>query len=333
MKAHRCEVCGHPLFVGNTRCESCGTRLGYLRAERRIVPVDEDGRWAGPAGLDRFVCQNLDTSGCTWLAPYRGAQCSCCDLTRTRPNDADAVGLAGFWLAEAAKRQLVAELDTLGLPVAARAEDPQRGLAFDLLSSAAEPVVTGHADGVITLDLAESDDARREQRRLELGEPYRTTLGHLRHEVGHYYQWLLLTESADLERARELFGDETADYQAAIDRHYADGPPAHWHERYVSAYATMHPFEDFAETWAHVLHITDALETAREFGLLTGPAPGLTFRDLVTGSWVPLSIALNQMNRSLGHGDLYPFVLAPAVLDKLDFVADLVRRTGDRPES
>lgn len=300
---------------------SCGTALGFSREEREIVPVDGAGRYVDGAGLVWHVCANAGLSGCTWLARFEGGQCSACDLTRTRPADGDAVGLAQFPAAEAAKRQLVVELDTLGFDIA--------GLSFDMLSSVAEDVVIGHADGVITLDLAESDDARRERVRRELGEPYRTLLGHLRHEVGHYLQARLVTEEqpALLARCRELFGDETADYQAAIDRHYAEGPPAAWEDSFISAYATMHPFEDFAETFAHYLHISDACETAAAYGLSTVDVAAFgDFRDLVRAVWVPLSVALNQINRSMGKDDVYPFVIPPPVLEKLGFVAGLAAR-------
>ncbi|WP_231123965.1 putative zinc-binding metallopeptidase [Nocardioides sambongensis] len=203
------------------------------------------------------------------------------------------------------------------------------GLVFDLLSSSAEAgedVVIGHADGVITIDLAESDDARRERIRVDLGEPYRTMLGHLRHETGHFVQMGLL-QSGDQEqvaRCRELFGDDTADYQAAIDRHYAEGAPEGWEQSYISTYATMHPFEDFAETFAHVLHISDTCETAAEHGLLSvDPSAFSSFGDLVRGVWVPFSIALNQINRSMGKADVYPFVIPDRVVEKLEFVAGL----------
>ena len=204
---------------------SCGTRLGFSRLERAIVPVDEKGRYVDAEGLEWYVCRNLTLSGCTWLAPRDGGQCSSCDLTRTRPHDDDAVGLANFPVAERAKRHLVVELDALGFPVVGKHEDPENGLAFDLLSSVEENVVIGHANGVITIDLAESRAAHREKVREKLGEPYRTMLGHFRHEVGHYYEWQLVRGEELLARCRELFGDETADYQAEIDRHYADGPP------------------------------------------------------------------------------------------------------------
>ncbi len=325
MKAYRCRVCANPLHFENSRCVSCGTRLAYARDERAIVPVDEEGEYADASGTTWWVCRNTALSGCTWLAPTRGGQCSCCDLTRTRPNDADAVGLRQFWAAERAKRHLVAELDTLGFPVVGKHEDPEDGLAFDLLSSVAEDVTIGHAGGVITIDLAESDAGHRERLRAQLDEPYRTMLGHFRHESGHYYEWQLVRGEERLAACRELFGDERADYQAELDRHYRDGPPDGWESAYISAYATMHPFEDFAETWAHYLHICDTVETAAEYGLAAVEPvdPDRPFREVVVGTWGPLSVALNMVNRSMGQGDLYPFVIPAPVIAKLEFVASL----------
>ena len=326
MRSFSCRTCGSPLFFENSLCISCGTALGFSRDERDIVPVDESGQYVDATGLVWHVCANLNFSGCTWLAPHEGGQCSACDLTRTRPADDDHVGLAQFPAAEAAKRHLVVELDTLGFDIG--------GLVFDMLSSsdaAGEGVVIGHADGVITLDLAETDDARRERIRQELGEPYRTLLGHLRHEVGHFVQSQLVTDQQPdrLARSRELFGDETADYQAALDRHYDEGPPPDWASSFITTYATMHPFEDFAETFAHYLHISDTCDTAAAYGLVTVDVSAFSvFRDLVRAVWVPLSVALNQINRSMGKADVYPFVIPDPVLDKLDFVAGLAGPAG-----
>ncbi len=325
MRRFRCRVCEQDLFFENSECVSCGTALGYSRDEAAIVPVDEAGRYVDAGGTAWFRCRNLGLSGCTWLCAEDGDQCFSCDLTRTRPNDADLEGLAQVPLAERAKRHLVAELDTLGFPVVGKDEDPEQGLAFDLLSSVAENVVIGHANGVITIDLAESDDAHREKVRAQLDEPYRTMLGHFRHESGHYYEWQLVRGEELMQRCRALFGDESTDYQAEIDRHYAEGPPEGWESDYISTYATMHPFEDFAETWAHYLHICDTIETAREFGIapLGDISAFSRFRDVVTGVWVPLSTALNQINRAMGREDLYPFVIPETVLDKLELVASL----------
>ncbi|RLV47925.1 hypothetical protein D9V37_17600 [Nocardioides mangrovicus] len=328
MKSFSCRVCGNALYFENSVCVSCGTSLGFSREEKAIVPVDDQGQYVDAAGLVWHVCRNLNLSGCTWLAPLEGGQCFACDLTRTRPNDEDAKGIAQFHEAEVAKRHLVVELDVLGLPIRTKEEDPEQGLAFDLLSSVAENVVIGHEDGVITIDLAESDDAYREKVREQLAEPYRTMLGHFRHEVGHYYEWQLVTGDW-IEKARDLFGDETKDYQAEIDRHYSEGPPEGWQESYISEYATMHPFEDFAESWAHFLHIRDTVDTAASYGLTSVQPEAFTeFHDLVAGVWIPLSTALNQIERSMGKNDLYPFVIPPPVLAKLDFVAELVRASS-----
>ena len=315
MRAFTCDSCGEHVYFDNTVCITCGSALTWDRAQQRIRVLGD--------GEPR--CPHLTLNGCNWVPDLTDQPCFACRLTRVRPSDRDLVGLPQYHTAEQAKRRLVAELDTLRLPIAPRDEEGRTGLAFDLLSSVDRPVVTGHAGGVITLDLAESDDVHREQVRVEMGEAYRTMLGHLRHEVGHYFETVLVADDETRARTRAIFGDETVDYQASIDRHYADGPPGDWADGYVSAYATMHPFEDFAETFAHVLHIRDGLETAHAFGLTVDPAVSVrSFGDVVTGTWLPLTRSLNQMSRSLGQGDLYPFVLAPPVIDKLAFVHGLV---------
>jgi hypothetical protein len=211
-------------------------------------------------------------------------------------------------------------------------------LAFDLLSRRYGPVVTGHDNGVITLDLAESDDARRAQRRAELGEPYRELLGHFRHEIGHYYWPKLVEQAGELDRCRELFGDERTDYDEALQRHYEQGPPPDWADRHVSAYATMHPWEDWAETFAHYLHIRDTLQTAAAYNMIiSAPARDASLTaapeddvddepfDVVIDEWLPLTYALNAVNRSMGKEDLYPFTLAPRVIEKLAFVHERVK--------
>jgi hypothetical protein len=327
VKAFSCRVCGNALYFENSVCVSCTSKLGFSRGEQAIVPVDEAGRYVDADGGVWHVCRNLNLSGCTWLTDVPGGQCFSCSLTRTRPNDEDIAGLREYRVAEEAKRRLVVELDTLGFPIVPRSEDADNGLAFDLLSSAEESVTTGHDNGVITLDLAESDDAHREKVRVDLDEPYRTMLGHFRHEVGHYIEWQHVRGDL-IETARGLFGNEEESYADAIERHYSEGPPAGWEREYISMYATMHPFEDFAETFAHYMHICDTIETASAHGLATVASPQsfTSFRDLVVGVWIPLSIALNQINRSMGKAPLYPFVIPAPVLEKLQFVADLPRR-------
>jgi len=328
VKAFSCRVCGKALYFGNSSCVSCGTQLGFSREEKAIVPVDEHGQYVDLHGRVWHVCANSALSGCTWLSAVPGGRCFSCDLTRTRPSDDDVKGLSEYPIAESAKRRLIVELDDLGFPIRTRQEDPEAGLAFDLLSSVDEKVIIGHADGVITLDLAESNDVHRERLRVSMDEPYRTMLGHFRHEIGHFY-WQQLVDGDDqlLATFRELFGDERESYAATMERHYSQGAPPGWQERFISQYATMHPWEDFAETFAHYLHICDTVETASSYGLATVAPPQQfsSFRDLVTGVWVPLSIALNQINRSMGKEPLYPFVIPAPVLDKLEFVAGLPR--------
>ena len=302
--------------------------------------TDIDGsRW--------FPCANRSWK-CNWLAAQHSGsdsvsgsgQCLACRLARTRPDTSDAPSLEKLARTSSDKRRLLLQLSELGLPIEpwyARAG----GLGFDLLSSRSDGgrVVIGHANGIVTIDLAESLDAHREQLRVRLGEPYRTMLGHFRHEVGHYYQSVLVERTDWVDECRELFGDERTSYSDAIARHYRDGAPAGWVDSYISEYATMHPWEDFAECWAHYLHMTDTLTTAAAGGLeltLDGgsvrpPADysGALMKEILA-DWVPVADFFNQVNRAMGKGDLYPFGIVEPVARKLDFVHRVV--TASRVE-
>ncbi|WP_204807694.1 zinc-binding metallopeptidase family protein [Mycobacterium riyadhense] len=336
MRDFHCPNCGQRLTFENSACLSCGSSLGFSLEQMAllVITTDDEVEHAGavPAG-DYQLCANLHLAECNWLVPvdHPGGLCVSCELTTERPNDADAVGLAEFARAEAAKRRLIAELHELKLPIVGRDADPDYGLAFRLLSSAHEEVLTGHENGVVTLDLAEGDDVHREQLRVEMDEPYRTLLGHFRHEIGHYYFYRLISPSPEhLTRFNELFGDPDADYQAALDRHYSDGPPDGWQESFVSSYATMHPSEDWAETFAHYLHIRDTLDTCAWCGFAPAsatfdrPALGPSAFPAIVEMWLPLSWSLNMVNRSMGHDDLYPFVLPAAVLEKMQFIHTVI---------
>ncbi len=330
MRDFLCRKCGQRLSFENSLCLHCKSPLGFWLATRTIHVLDERGRTEIDGKLVER-CANTKVAQCNWLVRWTGVPglCESCGLTRTRPADSDLDSLPDFGRAEAAKRRLVLELDELGLARRGRDDDPETGLAFDLLSSTHEPVVTGHASGVITLDLAEGDDVHREQMRVELDEPYRTVLGHFRHEIGHYYQMAIIDDDVR-PRFEELFGDPDLDYQASLDRHYSQGAPPDWRQNYVSSYATMHPAEDFAETFAHYLHIRDTLDTAAAFAMapagstLDSALPGDVGFDRIIEWWLPLTWALNQINRSMGHPDLYPFVLADPVLEKMRFVHNLL---------
>jgi hypothetical protein len=260
-----------------------------------------------------------------------------CRHNRVIPDLSQPVHLEHWRLIEVAKHRLFYTLLRLRLSVRTRAEDPD-GLAFDFLADLAAPspgtppVMTGHANGVITINLAEADDAERERRRRQMGEPYRTLLGHFRHEIAHYYWGRLVADSAKLDEFRQIFGDERADYAQALQRYYALGAPGDWSQHFVSAYAAAHPWEDFAETWAHYFHMIDTLETAGSFGLAVAPkaTKGLGARvdfdayraDMgrLIEAWIPVTFAANSMNRSMGLPDLYPFVLSTPAVAKLTFI-------------
>lgn len=336
MRDFTCPNCGQRLTFENSTCLNCGSALGFSLEQMALLVIsdDEATEHAGFVPASQYqLCANLQLAECNWLVPVNTPRllCTSCALTAERPNDADTVGLAEFARAEAAKRRLIAELHELKLPIIGRDKDPDYGLAFRLLSSAHENVMTGHQSGVITIDLAEGDDVHREQLRVEMDEPYRTLLGHFRHEIGHYYFYRLIAPDRDhLERFNELFGDPDADYQAALDRHYSEGAPNGWQDHFVSSYATMHASEDWAETFAHYLHIRDALDTSAWCGLAAAsatfdrPALGPSAFQTIIDMWLPLSWSLNMVNRSMGHDDLYPFVLPAAVLEKMKFIHTVV---------
>ncbi|GLR81353.1 putative zinc-binding peptidase (plasmid) [Azospirillum oryzae] len=354
MKLFECQNCHQPLYFENTLCERCGHRLGYLPDAGTLSaldPTDRDGVWsalATPERLHKF-CANAELDACNWMLPADSADthCAACRHNRTIPDLSDTDNLTRWRKLELAKHHLFYTLTNLNLPLQTRIENPEEGLAFDFLTDTAAadgtvtPVLTGHANGLITINVAEADDAEREKRRTEMGEPYRTLLGHFRHEIGHYiWDRLVRDDPALLERFRALFGDERQDYGEALKRHYADGAPADWQANFVSTYATAHPWEDFAETWAHYLHIVDTLETARAFGLRVrpritegaeleaevdfNPHKARRIEDLID-LWLPLTYAVNSLNRSMGQPDLYPFILSASVIEKLEFMNGMVR--------
>jgi hypothetical protein len=354
MKLFECQNCGHPLYFENTRCESCGLRLGYLPVRSQVSALNPDkDRWramAAPKGHYRF-CANAEHEVCNWLihSDHPDRFCAACRHNRTIPDLSQPGNLDHWRMIEVAKHRLFYTLLKLQLPIVTKAEDPD-GLAFDFIATpvpAAAPVMTGHDNGLITINLAEADDAERERQRHQMGEPYRTLLGHFRHEIGHYYWSRLVADSIRLQEFRDLFGDERKDYAAALAQHYANGPPADWPSHFVTAYASAHPWEDFAETWAHYFHMVDTLETAHAFGLSVRPkvSKGSSFAtkidfdshhaemDRIIEAWLPLTFAVNSINRSMGLPDLYPFVLAPTVIAKLTFVHDRIRAQRDRGET
>ncbi len=347
MKLFACSVCRQVVFFENVACTRCGSRLAYLPDHAVVSALEEspDGGWVALASVAeraRYrLCDNdVQHAVCNWTVPAESDDrlCRSCALTTTIPDPSNPVAKDAWGRLELAKRRLLYTLLALGLPVEPRTPDG-RGLAFVFAEDRdGEKVYTGHADGVITINVAEADDPTREAVRRDMGEAYRTLLGHCRHEIGHYYWDRLVRDGNRLDAFRERFGDEQADYDQARERHYANGPPPDWPARHVSAYASMHPWEDWAETFAHYLHMVDTLETARSFGLALRPStiegaslPNVTarrldfddFDDLAT-AWVPLTMALNSLNRGMGLPDLYPFVLSGDAVRKLQLVHDIV---------
>ena len=348
MHLFACQHCGNLLYFENTRCERCGHRLGYLPDQGLLAalePVGDDvWRSLSAAGRRYRFCANAAYDACNWMVPEASDEkfCAACRHNQTVPDLSDPENLSLWRRLELAKHRLFYTLLKLGLPLPTAAED-EEGLRFDLLADpegeGAPKVMTGHASGLITIRLAEADDAERERLRTAMGEPYRALLGHFRHEVGHFFWDKLVRDRGNLESYRALFGDEREDYGEALQRHYKS-PPADWQSRFVSAYASAHPWEDWAETWAHYLHILDTIETASAFGLRVHPEVGADERlsaDLnfdphhepdmnrIVAAWLPLTFAVNSLNRSMGLGDLYPFVLTPPVIEKMAYIHDLVR--------
>jgi hypothetical protein len=353
MKPYPCPNCGRPNHFEVRVCPNCSFTLGYdPQSDRFLFLGDNATTWRDSDGADHpvLVCANNNAYQiCNWLVPAVGNQpmCLACRHNRTIPDLTGPTVPERWAKIEAAKRRLFHTLLHLNLPIEtmkeAEANGTAPGLAFDFLydpvgeQTGTVQITTGHEAGVITLNVLEADDVQREKMRTRLGEPYRTILGHFRHEVGHYYFSRLIEDTAEIENFRTLFGDERISYEEAKQQHYGEGG-AGWSSDYVSAYATMHPWEDFAETFAHYLHIVDALATIGGFGMRMHAWPGEDEQPAVSfdpysadtaelvAEWKPFSFAQNAINRSMGQNDLYPFHLSPAVIAKLDYVAKLVRR-------
>jgi hypothetical protein len=355
MKLFECQACGQPLYFANVRCESCGHRLGYVPDATLLSAVEPDGeardavtwRALGAPGRRFRFCANAAKDACNWLVPEENGSdfCEACRHNRTIPDLSDIANVERWRTLELGKHHLFYSILRLGLAHPDRSQDPEEGLAFDFLSptpapeGGGTPVMTGHDHGLVTINTAEADPAERERLRGQMGETYRTVLGHFRHEVGHYYWDRLVRDSARIGAFRSLFGDERQDYGSALQAYYASGPRPDWQLGFVSAYATAHPWEDWAETFAHYLHVVDTLETAHAFGLSIQPrisqgqelaadigfdpyrAPGI---EPLMKAWLPLTFAVNSLNRSMGQPDLYPFVLSPPAVEKLGFVRDVI---------
>ena len=350
MDIFKCSNCGQVIYFENDQCERCLSPLGFVADSltlNTLTPLQFSSYklFDNSTGLNYKYCNNHQYGVCNWLIPVDSSEsyCKACRLNHTIP-DLNRPEYRQRWAKiESAKHRMVYTLLKLGLNVINKIDDKDAGLQFDFKADdsneTAKKVMTGHENGLITLNIAEADDIEREMMRRQMDEVYRTVLGHFRHEVGHYYWDRLIDNSEWLEPYRQLFGDERQDYTEALNKHYKQGAPANWNVRFISKYASMHPWEDWAETWAHYMHIMDTVETAYSYGLTIEPPlkeviPPMTahfnidpfavqdFR-LIMEQWLPLTFAMNSLNRSMGLNDIYPFIIYEDVIRKLSFIHNI----------
>jgi hypothetical protein len=350
VKTFHCTHCQNLVFFENVKCLNCEHALAYLPDQNCMAALKQDpaGHWR-LADCDESdhaykLCANYTEHDiCNWAAPAEESEvlCRSCRLTHVIPDLGKPGNQAAWYRLEAAKRRLIYTLLRFKLPLVGKAEKSPTGLSFEFLNDTTKPngdrsrVMTGHDNGLITINVAEADDVYREQQRTQQSEPYRTLLGHFRHEIGHYYWDQMIQASPRIEEFRQVFGDERVDYQKALKKHYETGPPPNWDQDFISSYASSHPWEDWAECWAHALHMSDTLEIAQSVGLQINPrradeprlpplskppTPGSVAFDQMIQAWFSLTYVLNNLSRGLGLPDSYPFVLSGRVINKLRFV-------------
>jgi hypothetical protein len=294
-----------------------GTPVAYDPQARAFLPMPP-------------FCANREVIGCNWIAPEPGAFCRSCAMTALAPDTSIPDAMPLWAKTKAAKRWA---LDNLGRWNWFRPEDPGAPPVFHMLAEGPTPVLMGHVEGVVTISVAEADPVLSITRRQALDEPYRTMIGHMRHEISHMLWWRLSLREDFLDAFRAMFGDERADYTAALQRHYNEGPGEFWQLHYLTTYASAHPHEDWAETCAHLLHLTDITDSFVAAGLTSSEMPGRGWEpysepdaDRLINIAASLAVGVNHINRSMGLSDLYPFVLSDTARRKLAFVHDWLRR-------
>jgi hypothetical protein len=323
MKQLICPNCRTHVFFEQADCARCGEALIFDMTQSCIV-----------SAASAMSCANRDLIGCNWATEYDDPYCQSCRLTRTIPNLKAARHLALWKRVEQAKRRLTYDLIRSALPLVV----PNGAhIAFDILSheTAGYPIMTGHLAGLITMNLSEADDAEREARRAAFREPYRTLLGHFRHEVGHFYWEALVDQSQLISPFRLIFGDESRDYPTALAEYHGRSDRSYNSEAFISEYASSHPWEDWAETFAHYLHIVSTLDSASSLPLsldersrhtLDDPYLERDFEALLS-LWETVAYSMNELNRSMGMSDAYPFHLTQAARGKLHFVHLAILKT------
>jgi hypothetical protein len=350
VKAFQCDGCGSLVFFENVKCITCGHVLGFLPGLGKLAALEPDGSgaWRALASPNNDQLYHFCNNGqqhevCNWMVAANDPNsfCIACRLNTLIPNLSLAGNVDRWHKLEIAKRRVIYTIIRLGLPMEAVPQENRAALQFNFIGDfAGGPTpLTGHLNGLIVINIAEADDDERERRRVNFHEPHRTLLGHMRHEVAHYYWDRLIANGKWLSDFRDLFGDETVDYATALKQYYYQGSPQDWQTRHISAYASAHPWEDWAETWAHYFHIMDMVETAQSFGMTLTPqhpAAGsmtanprngfdveLSFNAILE-YWFPLTYALNALNRGMGLDDIYPFSLCGRAIEKLQFIHKVV---------
>lgn len=333
------------MYFENEKCENCGHLSGFLDQTRKMLTFDVEGTAliADQNKKEYKYCKNKNYGVCNWVLEKEDEHeyCQACQLNRTIPNLSSTKNFEKWRQLEIAKHRLIYQLQKIGLEISSKAENEKEGFCFDFVARNNNTnLMTGHASGVITILLREADSVERERIRKELREPYRTLIGHLRHEVGHYF-WdrLVYPNKEALNDFREIFGNEEESYADALQTYYKEGAPADWQKSFISKYATSHPWEDWAETWAHYLHVMDMVETAYFFGVDVNPIDEgqvkmsadvsydpYTIEDfeVIVNTCIPLSFAVNSINRAMGVPDVYPFVINPGVIAKMKFIHKLL---------
>lgn len=298
-----CPRCHNELFFNSFDCLNCGSGVAYSPWDTRFDIRDT-----------QRDCQNRTQHQiCNWVMDGRGPFCMACLANEVIPDLSIHGNLEKWQHLESSKRRLYYSCVGLGIDTS--------GVRFRFLANTPEErVVTGHCSGTITINLGEADPVTREQTKQSLNEKFRTLIGHFRHEFGHYFwEQQIQSDPGRLNEFRRVFGDEREDYQSCLDQHYSGD----WSKgnEFISVYASSHPWEDWAETFAHYLHLRDVLETSGQFELTDG---GEFDFDSGVQEWIRLSVAFNEINRSMGLQDLYPFALTSAVIEKLRFVHRIV---------
>ena len=345
MKYFACGQCKQQIFFEHTECEHCQSALGFVPLEKDMgsFVIQNNGVWIAhnsDFSETKFKpCYNYQNhQACNWMIPAdsESVYCESCQLTHIIPDLSDPQNVLYWRRLEKAKRRFLYLAQRMNMMPRPKKNDEDRyGLRYNfLMPYDNQPVLTGHANGLITLNASEADVVYRETTKESMGENYRTLLGHFRHESGHYYFDVMHhLHPSLLDEFRTYFGDERQDYAAALQQHYENGPPSDWQDNFISTYATAHPWEDWAETWAHYLHMMDTLETAY-YGTLAVLGNGNTLKSMqfkecpiggqdfehILENWITLTFNLNALNRSMGLDDAYPFKLAEPVKDKLRFI-------------